>query len=102
VMPHLLADNFLKRATDDSPAQFSKRAKSELLRWQKFLIRHRFGFEFVESGDETKARHRYKSSSRCHHFRDLRRITVHRMRETQPLVNAPAQDTIPGAGSGDS
>lgn len=31
-----------------------------------------------------------------------RRITVHRMRETQPLVNAPAQDTIPGAGSGDS
>lgn len=31
-----------------------------------------------------------------------RRFTVHRMRETQPLLNAPAQDTVPGAGSGDS
>jgi len=31
-----------------------------------------------------------------------RGFTVHRMRETQPLLNAPAQDTVPGAGSGDS
>lgn len=30
-----------------------------------------------------------------------RGFTVHRMRETQPMVNAPAQDTIPGSGSGD-
>ena len=30
-----------------------------------------------------------------------RGFTVHRMRETQPTINAPAQDTIPGAGSGD-
>lgn len=30
-----------------------------------------------------------------------RGFTVHRMRETQPVINAPAQDTIPGQGSGD-
>lgn len=30
-----------------------------------------------------------------------RGFTVHRMRETQPVLNAPTQDTIPGTGSGD-
>lgn len=31
----------------------------------------------------------------------LRRITVDRYREVQPSMNQPAQDTVPGAGSGD-
>lgn len=30
-----------------------------------------------------------------------RSFTVHRMRESQPVLNAPQQDTIPGTGSGD-
>ena len=31
----------------------------------------------------------------------VRGVMSHRYRETQPQVNQPAQDTIPGAGSGD-
>lgn len=31
----------------------------------------------------------------------LRRVTVDRYREMQAGLNQPAQDTIPGAGSGD-
>lgn len=31
-----------------------------------------------------------------------RGFTVARMRESQPAVNAPGQDTVPGPGSGDS
>lgn len=30
-----------------------------------------------------------------------RGFSVHRLRENQPAVNQPAQDSIPGAGSGD-
>lgn len=30
-----------------------------------------------------------------------RGFNVHRLRENQPAVNQPAQDSIPGAGSGD-
>lgn len=30
-----------------------------------------------------------------------RGFMVHRLRETQPAVNQPAQDSVPGAGSGD-
>lgn len=30
-----------------------------------------------------------------------RGFTVHRLRETQPGINEPSQDTIPGTGSGD-
>lgn len=30
-----------------------------------------------------------------------RGFTVHRLRENQPAINQPSQDTIPGAGSGD-
>lgn len=30
-----------------------------------------------------------------------RGFTVHRLRETQPAINQPSQDTIPGTGSGD-
>lgn len=32
----------------------------------------------------------------------VRSFTSHRLRETQPLLNAATQDSIPGAGSGDS
>lgn len=31
----------------------------------------------------------------------IRGVMTHRYRESQPQVNQPAQDTIPGAGSGD-
>ena len=31
----------------------------------------------------------------------IRRVTVDRYRETQAGLNQPAQDTIPGTGSGD-
>jgi len=31
----------------------------------------------------------------------LRRVMAHRYRESQPQVNQPAQDTLPGEGSGD-
>lgn len=31
-----------------------------------------------------------------------RGFTVARMRESQPAINAPAQDSVPGTGSGDS
>lgn len=31
----------------------------------------------------------------------VRGVMTHRYRETQPQVNQPAQDTIPGTGSGD-
>lgn len=31
-----------------------------------------------------------------------RGFTVHRMRESQPAINAPAQDSVPGPGSGDT
>lgn len=31
-----------------------------------------------------------------------RRIMAHRLRKPQPAINAPAQDSVPGAGSGDS
>lgn len=30
-----------------------------------------------------------------------RGFTVHRLREPQPAVNQPAQDSVPGVGSGD-
>lgn len=30
-----------------------------------------------------------------------RGFTVHRLRETQPAINEPSQDSVPGAGSGD-
>lgn len=31
----------------------------------------------------------------------VRRVTTHRLREDQPSLNAPEQDSIPGPGSGD-
>lgn len=31
-----------------------------------------------------------------------RGFTVQRMREVQPAINAPSQDTVPGPGSGDT
>lgn len=31
----------------------------------------------------------------------VRRITIDRYRETQPAMNQPLQDTVPGEGSGD-
>jgi hypothetical protein len=30
-----------------------------------------------------------------------RGFTIHRMREEQPAMNAPSQDTVPGPGSAD-